>query len=177
MKIKVKCKEDYCFPFFYEKGDWFDLWSSEDVEISGSRNVQLTEKENEFGVITRTLKEEVPVYYIPLGIAMELPKGFEAIVAPRSSTPSKLGVMCANSIGVIDNSYNGDNDEWKFPVIPLRETEIPKGIRVCQFRIQLSQKATVWQKIKWLFCKKIEFVRVDTLGNCNRGGIGSTGSK
>ena len=77
-------------------------------------------------------------------------------------------------MGVIDNSYCGDNDEWRLPVITLRSTEINAGTRVAQFRIQLSQKATVWQKIKWLFSTGIQLEYVDILSSINRGGIGST---
>ena len=73
-------------------------------------------------------------------------------------------------------SYNGNEDEWGFPVIAMREVEIPQYTRVCQFRIQLSQKATVWQKIKWLFSNKIEFEYVDNLNAESRGGFGSTGN-
>ena len=72
-------------------------------------------------------------------------------------------------------SYNGNKDEWKFPAIAIKDATIKKGTRICQFRIQLSQKATIWQKIKWLFSNKIELVQVDNLSDNNRGGIGSTG--
>ncbi|MGN0145090.1 MAG: dUTP diphosphatase, partial [Clostridium sp.] len=115
------------------------------------------------------------VTYLPLGIAMELPKGFEAIVLPRSSTPKKFGIVCANSMGVIDNSFCSDEDEWKFPAIAIRETTIEKGTRICQFRIQLSQKATFWQKLKWLFSSGVKLIQVDSLNNEARGGLGSTG--
>ena len=74
-------------------------------------------------------------------------------------------------------SYNGDNDEWKFPAIAIRETTIEKGTRICQFRIQLSQKATFWQKLKWLFSSRVKLVEVDSLNNKSRGGFGSTGVK
>ena len=72
-------------------------------------------------------------------------------------------------------SYRGNKDEWKFPAVAIKDTTIKKGTRICQFRIQLSQKATIWQKIKWLFSNKIELVQVDNLSDNNRGGIGSTG--
>ena len=74
-------------------------------------------------------------------------------------------------------SYNGDNDEWKFPAIAIRETTIEKGTRICQFRIQLSQKATLWQKLKWLFSNGRKLVEVDSLNNEARGGFGSSGVK
>ena len=74
-------------------------------------------------------------------------------------------------------SYNGDNDEWKFPAIAIRETTIEEGTRICQFRIQLSQKATCWQKLKWFFSNGIKLVEVDSLNNEDRLGFGSTGVK
>jgi dUTP pyrophosphatase len=162
MKLKIKVKEltEGCMPSIIQNGDWIDLVCAEDMKLN----------------IT-TLEDNPDVKYIPLGIAMQLPKGFEAIVAPRSSTPNKFGIMCANSFGVIDNCYCGNNDEWKFPVIAIRPTFIEKGCRICQFKIQLSQKATLWQKIKWLFSSGIELVKVDNLQENSRGGFGSTGTK
>lgn len=162
MKLKIKVKEltEGCMPSIIQNGDWIDLVCAEDMKLN----------------IT-TLEDNPDVKYIPLGIAMQLPKGFEAIVAPRSSTPNRFGIMCANSFGVIDNCYCGNNDEWKFPVIAIRSTFIEKGCRICQFKIQLSQKATLWQKIKWLFSSGIELVKVDNLQENSRGGFGSTGTK
>lgn len=109
-------------------------------------------------------------YYIPagelamirLGVAMELPEGYEAIVAPRSSTYKKYHILQANSIGVIDHSYCGDNDEWMFPAYATEMTVVHKGDRICQFRIQKNQP-------------EIEFEEVPALSNANRGGFGSTG--
>lgn len=162
MKLKIKVKEltEGCMPSIIQNGDWIDLVCAEDMKLN----------------IT-TLEDNPDVKYIPLGIAMQLPKGFEAIVAPRSSTPNRFGIICANSFGVIDNCYCGNNDEWKFPVIAIRPTFIEKGCRICQFKIQLSQKATLWQKIKWLFSSGIELVKVDNLQENSRGGFGSTGTK
>lgn len=162
MKLKIKVKEltEGCMPSIIQNGDWIDLVCAEDMKLN----------------IT-TLEDNPDVKYIPLGIAMQLPKGFEAIVAPRSSTPNRFGIMCANSFGVIDNCYCGNNDEWKFPVIAIRPTFIEKGCRICQFKIQLSQKATLWQKIKWLFSSGVELVKVDNLQENSRGGFGSTGTK
>lgn len=74
-------------------------------------------------------------------------------------------------------SYNSDEDEWKMPVIAMRKTTIPKGTRIAQFKVQLSQKATAWQKIKWLFSNGIKIVYVNSLSNAKRGGFGSTDSK
>lgn len=93
---------------------------------------------------------------------MELPEGYEALVLPRSSTYKKYHVILANSMGVIDESYNGDNDIWRFLAYALEDTVIPKNERICQFRIIKHQP-------------KVEFDEVVTLGNPDRGGIGSTG--
>lgn len=123
------------------KGDWIDLRAAATIEF----------KAGEFKLI-------------PLGIAMELPAGYEAHVAPRSSTFKNFGVIQTNSIGIIDNSYCGDNDQWFFPAYALRDTVIHLNDRICQFRIVEIQP-------------QINFVAVDTLGNADRGGHGSTGVK
>lgn len=99
---------------------------------------------------------------IPLGVAMELPEGYSAIVAPRSSLFKNHGILCANSLGIIDNSYKGDNDEWNFLGYSTRHTYIPINERICQFR--LIEKGD-----------EILFKEVQKLGNPDRGGIGSTG--
>ena len=99
---------------------------------------------------------------IPLGVAMQLPEGYEAIVAPRSSTLKRWGIIMTNSIGIIDESYCGDDDQWWFPAYALRDTLIDVNDRICQFRIIKHQP-------------DIEFVEVKKLGNQNRGGFGSTG--
>ena len=78
--------------------------------------------------------------------------------------------------GVIDNNYSGNDDQWHYVAAPMFNTYINKGDRICQFRIQLSQKATIWQKIKWLFDNKIEIEYVDNLEDEDRGGFGSTGN-
>lgn len=155
MKIKIKEITKGCKFEVIPQGDWIDLKNAKTFTVRGVTAVS-------------------GVKYIPLGIAMELPKGYEAILLPRSSTPRKYNVICANSMGVIDNSYSGDGDEWQFPVVATKNTRIPAGTRICQFRIQLSQKATKWQKLKWLFNSKIEFEWVESLENTDRGGLGST---
>ena len=101
---------------------------------------------------------------IPLGIAMELPEGYEAHVVPRSSTFKNFGVIQTNHFGVIDYSYCGDNDQWFMPVYAVRDTIIYTNDRICQFRICKIQP-------------DIEFEEVDILGNDDRGGYGSTGIK
>lgn len=124
-----------------DKGDWIDLRASETVEL----------KAGEYKMI-------------PLGVGMKLPKDYEAHVLPRSSTFKNYGVIMTNSMGVIDNSYSGDGDEWHFPVYATRDTVIEKGDRICQFRIVKSQP-------------NIMFRTVTNLDNICRGGFGSTGIK
>lgn len=101
---------------------------------------------------------------IPLGVAMELPKGFEALVLPRSSTFNKYGIIMTNSCGVIDESYNGDADFWGFPFLATRSVIIEKNTRIAQFRIIRHQPTVSFQTVSKLF-------------NQNRGGFGSTGVK
>jgi dUTP pyrophosphatase len=154
------------FPKIIKKGEWVDLMAAQEVVLNAPQAGTLKGHD----VKHRDVVSEVT--YIPLGIAVQLPDGFEAIIAPRSSAAKKMGIMCANSIGIIDQSYCGDNDQWMFPAITLRKTSIAQNTRLCQFRIQLSQKATVWQKIKWFFTSGIELVEVDSLGENNRKGLG-----
>lgn len=123
----------------FNTGDWIDLRAAEDVTV----------KAGEYRAI-------------PLGVAMELPVGYEAMVVPRSSTFKKYGIIMANSIGIIDESFKGDNDEWHFVAYALRDTEIKKNERICQFRILRHQPM-------------IHLKEVEHLGNKDRGGIGSTG--
>lgn len=121
------------------KSDWIDLRASEEVAL----------KAGEFKLI-------------PLGVAMELPKGYEAHLVPRSSTFKNYGILQTNSCGIIDCSYCGDDDMWRMPVYATRDTVIHQNDRICQFRIVENQP-------------KISFDEVDTLGNADRGGFGSTG--
>ena len=121
------------------KSDWIDLRASEEVSL----------KAGEFCLI-------------PLGVAMELPEGYEAHVVPRSSTFKNYGIIQTNSCGIIDGTYCGDDDMWRMPVYAVRDTVIHVNDRICQFRIQKHQPV-------------IRFEETDTLGNENRGGIGSTG--
>ncbi len=123
------------------KGDWIDLRAAEDVEM----------KAGEFRLIR-------------LGVGMILPEGYEAHVAPRSSTFKNFGIIQTNSIGVIDNSYCGEEDEWKMPAYAMRDTVIKKNDRICQFRIMEKQLP-------------FDFVQVEHLKDTSRGGFGSTGKK
>lgn len=138
--VRVKYLRDIPRIQIIEQGDWIDLFCGEDTMI----------EHNEYKLI-------------PLGVAIELPAGYEAIVAPRSSLFKRYGIIQVNSIGIIDESYKGDGDEWHFPAYNLGGTTIiPKGTRICQFRIVKHQP-------------QIEIKECETLGNKNRGGIGSTG--
>lgn len=171
-KIKVKVLTQGCLPEINAKGDWVDLRAAEDVSISSPYAVSRTKTGGE-----ASRKVKFPTSYIPLGIAVKLPTGFEAIVALRSSSNKNFNISEPVAIGIIDNTYCGNNDQWKLPIIATGDVDIKKGDRVCQFRIQLSQKATIWQKIKWMLSSGIEIVEVSDLGDENRGGIGSTGIK
>ncbi|MGE6627892.1 dUTP diphosphatase [Bacillus pumilus] len=142
MQIKIKYLDDTQTRISkIEKGDWIDLRAAEYVVMN----------KGDFKLI-------------PLGVAMELPEGYEAHVVPRSSTFKNFGIIETNSMGVIDESYKGDNDFWFFPAYALRETEIKKGERICQFRIIEKMP-------------EVELIEVDHLGNDDRGGHGSTGTK
>lgn len=123
------------------KGDLIDLRAAETVEM----------KKGDFKLIK-------------LGVGMKLPDGYKANLYPRSSTYKNFGIILANSVGQIDNSYSGDSDEWKFPAIALRDTVIHKNDRICQFEIQKIQP-------------EITFEEVEHLDEESRGGIGSTGTK
>ena len=140
MEIKVKkLVEDLRDINQAHNGEWYDLRAAKDVHLN-----------------------EGDLAYIPLGVAIELPEGYEARTAPRSSTFKRWGILQANSVGVIDNSYCGTNDEWKLPVYATRDTVLEKGDRICQFRIYEVQPP-------------IDFEECDALSDTDRGGFGSTG--
>ena len=141
IKIKYHTDEIEKLRYIDDKSDWIDLRSAEDVEL----------KAGEFKLIS-------------LGVSMELPKGYEAHIVPRSSTFKTWGILQTNSMAVIDESYCGDNDIWKMPIYATRDTVIHKNDRICQFRIEKHQPA-------------IMFEEVDTLGNDDRSGFGSTGKQ
>lgn len=179
MKLKIKVKrinKNIPLPEVIDKGDWIDLRAAETVTLNAPQ-ANILKRHKVKGVEERHRDVEFDSKLIRLGVAMQLPKGFEAIVLSRSSTYKNFGVILGNSEGVIDQPYCGDNDEWKYNAIAFRDTTINEGDRICQFRIQLSQKATMWQKIKWLLSSGVEIVEVDELGNPDREGIGITGIK
>lgn len=137
--IKVKYHDQPHKLQMIEIGNWCDLYTAEEVNL----------KQGESTLIS-------------LGVSIQLPQGYEAIIAPRSSTFGKWGVLQTNSIGVIDNTYCGDNDIWKMPVYATRDITIPAGTRLCQFRIFENQP-------------NLKFAAVSSLGNEDRSGFGSTG--
>ena len=179
MKIKIKVKrinKNIPLPEVIDKGDWVDLRAAETVTLNAPQ-ANILKRHKVKGVEERHRDVEFDSRLIRLGVAMQLPKGFEAVALSRSSTYKNFGVILGNSEGVIDQPYCGDNDEWRFNAIAFRDTTINEGDRICQFRIQLSQKATMWQKIKWLLSSGVEIIEVDELGNPDRKGIGITGIK
>lgn len=164
MKIKVKLFPGGQMPQVNEKGDLFDVFSRETVRLCAPK-------------VDENGKVKFNSTLVNLGFAMEIPKGFKANLFPRSSTYHKWKIIFGNHVGQIDHTYRGDNDEWKASCIALEDTLICADDKIAQFEIVPSSKATVWQKLKWLFSNKIEFVEVESLNNADRSGFGSTGSK
>ena len=141
IKVKYFSEEVERLSLIGGKSDWVDLRASEEVIL----------KKGEFALI-------------PLGVALELPKGYEALVIPRSSTFKNYGVLQTNSCGLIDESYCGNNDQWYFPALAIRDTVIHVNDRICQFRIMEHQP-------------ELSFVEVQELTGKDRGGFGSTGRR
>lgn len=139
LKVKYLSNEIEHLRFIDGKSDWIDLRSAENVTL----------KAGEFKIIK-------------LGVAIKLPAGYEAHIVPRSSTFKNFGVIQTNHMGVIDETYCGDDDQWCMPVYAVRDTEIHVNDRICQFRIMEHQP-------------KLDFEEVEALGGQNRGGFGSTG--
>lgn len=177
MKLTIKVKrfdKNIELPEVINKGEWVDLRCRYTHTTNAPQSGTLKRRTVD-GTEEKYRDVTFDYVQIPLNVAMKLPKGFEAVVLPRSSTFKNFGIIMANSAGVIDNSYSGNDDEWSFPAIIMKNGYIDYGSRLCQFRIQLSQKATVWQKIKWFFSSSIKLKEIDDLGDNSRGGIGSTG--
>lgn len=141
IKIKYHNPDLNKLEYIGGKSDWIDLRAAEDVEM----------RAGEFRLIS-------------LGISMKLPEGYEAHIVPRSSTFKNFGVIQTNHCGIVDESYCGTSDVWKFPAYALRDTKISVNDRICQFRIEKHQP-------------EIEFLEADVLENAERGGFGSTGVK
>lgn len=138
IKVKYHCSDiEIIRPS--DKGDWIDLRAAEDVDLWAG----------EFKIIS-------------LGVSMKLPDGYEAHIVPRSSTFKNWGILQTNGMGIIDNSYSGDNDVWGMPVYATRNTSIKRGDRICQFRIvEKMQKPAI--------------IEAEHLDGTDRGGFGSTG--
>ena len=172
MKIKVKLFEGGKMPQVNDNGDLFDVFSREEVSLLAPQAGALKQVNN------KKLRDvEFSNALIPLAFAMEIPKGFKANLYPRSSTYKKWGIIFGNHVGQVDSSYRGNNDEWLVSAIALKATEIHAGDKIAQFEIVPSSKATIWQKMKWLFSNKIEFIQVESLMNADRGGFGTSGIK
>ena len=139
--IKIKYFTDIEHIEKISQGDWIDLRAAETVSLS----------KGEFKLIS-------------LGVGMILPDGHEAHIVPRSSTFKKFHIIQTNHMGIIDNSYCGEQDEWKFPALAVEDTIINKNDRICQFRIVKKQP-------------EIVFEQVEKLSDTSRGGFGSTGVK
>lgn len=139
MKIKIKYHADIAPLEMSDKGDWCDLRLAEDVEM----------KKGEFRILS-------------LGVSMLLPEGYEAVIIPRSSTFKTWGILQTNHFGLIDESYCGDNDIWRFPALATRDVVIEKNSRICQFRIQKKMD-------------RLTFKTVEHLERPDRDGFGSTG--
>ena len=142
LKLKIKYKSPETKRLMkIDQGDWIDLYADEDVTL---------------------LKGNFKL--ISLGVAMELPEGYEANIVPRGSTFKNWGILQTNHFGVVDESYCGDNDFWFYPAYATRDTIIAQGDKICQFRINKKMEA-------------ISFVEVEHLDNRDRGGHGTTGTK
>lgn len=156
MNIKIKYTEDIDKIEKITVGDWIDLRCAENIEL----------KRGDF-------------YLIPLGVCIKLPKGYEAYIAPRSSTFKNYGIVSPDykdtlemygiiqtnyPYGIVDHTYCGDEDEWKFPALAVRDTVINKNDRICQFRLYKSMTS-------------VDIEEVESMGDKSRGGFGSTGNE
>jgi dUTP pyrophosphatase len=140
LKVKVKYHNEELIPIKkLDNGDWVDLRASEDVVMQAG----------DFKLIS-------------LGISIQAPSGYELNIVPRSSTYKNFGIIQANHFGIVDESYNGNNDIVKFPAIALRDTTINLNDRICQFRLNKKQPGLIFETVSFL-------------GNEDRGGFGSTG--
>ena len=174
MTIKVLEKTEGCFPQEFEVGDWFDLCTAEEIKLDApqANKMHIRSKGKNPSQELRTRDVDFDWTLIPLGVAMEMPVGTECHLLPRSSTFKKFGLMQTNSEGIIDRSFASDKDEWKLPVVATRKVIIPKGTRIAQFRLVPSQKATIWQKLKWLLSNGVKLKKVEYLNNPKRKGLG-----
>ncbi|MBR6015298.1 MAG: deoxyuridine 5'-triphosphate nucleotidohydrolase [Firmicutes bacterium] len=141
IKIKYFSEDAERLTYIDGKSDWIDLRAAKRMDLKAWEQ-----------------------YFVPLGVAMELPKCYEAHILPRSSAFKNYGILQPNSMGIVDNTYCGPDDQWHMPVLATRDAVIEKGDRIAQFRIMENQPP-------------IEFEESDLAGNITRGGFGSTGRK
>lgn len=148
MKLRIKYFEGASKLKKISKGNWIDVYANADIFVNEGERAM-----------------------IPLGFALELPSGWEGHLAPRSSTFKNWGIIQTNSLGVVDDTYIGDNDQWHMPVFCLKGmdskekgTWIRKGDKIGQFRIMEVMP-------------EIEFEEVESFGNADRGGFGTTGKR
>ena len=139
IQIKYFTDEIEKLTYIAGKSDWIDLRAAKEMELKAGQYAM-----------------------IPLGVAMKLPEGYEAHIVPRSSTFKNFGLIQTNHMGVVDESYCGDNDQWHMPVYAMRDTVIHVNDRICQFRIMEHQPTIVFEE-------------VEALDAPDRGGFGSTG--
>lgn len=172
LKIYIKVLAECCKPEIKEDSDWIDLRAAKTVAFEDPFANTLHKQNN-----NRLRNVVFDSKYIPLGVVMQLPAGCEGWIVPRSGTWKHYKMMQANHKGIVDQSYCGPNDQWYLPAVAFGKVTINKGERICQFRVALSQKATLWQKIKYWLSSGIELVYVDELNNLNRGGLGHSGVK
>lgn len=154
MKIRIKYFKDAIKLKKIEKGNWIDIYANKDVFVKAKDRAM-----------------------IPLGFALELPKGWEAHLAPRSSTFKTWGIIQTNSVGVVDDTYIGDNDEWHMPVYCLqaKDVEFLDGVEQKGSWIRHGDKIGQFRIMEVM--PEIEFEEVDSFGNIDRGGFGTTGEK
>lgn len=178
MKIKVLVKENGTMPEIFEEGDCIDLYTAEDYTFRCPHAKMLHKKKSDDGDTAERFRDVVFTYgLIDLGVVIVMPDGFKGLLKPKSSTFKKFGLLQTNTPGEIDNVYKGPDDIWKMPVLATRNITIPKGTPIAQFEIRLSQKATIMQKLKWLFSNGISLERVDSVSSANRGGFGKVTEK
>ena len=133
IQIKYFTDEIEKLTYIDGKSDWIDLRAAKEMELKAGQYAM-----------------------IPLGVAMKLPEGYEAHIVPRSSTYKNYGLIQTNHMGVVDESYCGDNDQWHMPVYALRDTVIHVNDRICQFRIMEHQPKIVFEEVKALSAPDIE---------------------
>lgn len=152
MKIRIKYFEGATKLNKIKKGNWIDVYANDDVFV------RLNERA-----------------MIPLGFALELPEGWEGHLAPRSSTFKTWGIIQTNSVGVVDDTYIGDNDQWHMPVYCLqaKDVEVIYGVEEKGSWIRKGNKIGQFRIMEVM--PEFELEEVACFGNEDRGGFGTTG--